>query len=127
MATTMTATSRKSAKKTHWTDQEIAYYEPNPYWSIAVFGSEMKEYQQISFVNSIFTTEGGSHVDLLLDNLVPAINDCVKGYLKRNDMKASKDLTRVQIKNQIFVIVRSLVVNPSFDSQTKVCLRTTKA
>jgi hypothetical protein len=28
----------------HWTDDHIAYYEPNEFWSIAVFGSEIKEY-----------------------------------------------------------------------------------
>ena len=117
---------KKRASNKHWTDDHIAYYEPNEFWSIAVFGSELKEYQQISFVNSIFTSEGGSHVELVIDNLLSPINDKVKAFLSKQEIKTTKELTRAQIKNNIFVVIRSLVVNPSFDSQTKTCLRTAK-
>ncbi|CAL5971962.1 DNA_topoisomerase 2 [Hexamita inflata] len=122
--TTTTKAKRKSTK--HWTDDHIAYYEPNEFWSIAVFGSELKEYQQMSFVNSICTSEGGSHVEVVIDNLIEPVNDKVKDYLKKLDIKTTKELTRANIKTHIFLVVRALVVNPSFDSQTKTCLRTTK-
>lgn len=78
-------------------------------------------------MNSIFTSEGGNHVEIIIDNISGPINDKVKEYLKKQEIKSSKDLTRAQIKNNIFLIVRSLVVNPSFDSQTKTCLRTLKS
>lgn len=82
--TTTTETGKKRrTKEKHWTDEHIAYYEPNAFWSVAVFGSELKEYQQISFVNSIFTSDGGSHVEIVLDNLIEPINDKVKDYVKK--------------------------------------------
>lgn len=124
---TTAATSAKKSKKAHWTSQYIAYYEPNSFWSIAVFGNEMREYQQLSFVNSIFTVEGGTHVDYVLDSLTAPINERVKDFLKKQGVKSVKDLTRAQIKNNLFIIIRSLVVNPSFDSQTKVFLKTPRA
>jgi DNA gyrase/topoisomerase IV subunit B len=60
--------------------------------------------------------EGGTHVELIIDNLISPINDKVKDYLKKLEMKSSKELTRAQIKNNVFIVVKSLVVNPSFDS-----------
>lgn len=42
-ATEVTTTTRRKKQK-HWTDEFIAYYEPNEYWSVALFGSELKEY-----------------------------------------------------------------------------------
>lgn len=95
--TTTTTTTKKSAQK-HWTDKYIAYFEPTDRWSIAIFASERKEFQQISFVNSIYTMTGGNHVELMIDLLLPMINDCVKAYLRKNDVKSAKDLTRAQVK-----------------------------
>ena len=42
---TTTTAVKKRGKPKHWTDEFIAYYEPNEYWSIALFGNELKEYQ----------------------------------------------------------------------------------
>lgn len=60
--------------------------------------------------------QGGNHVELMLDLMLPMINECVKQYLRKNDVKNAKDLTRAQMKQNLFIVIRSLVVNPSFDS-----------
>lgn len=45
-------------------------------------------------MNSIFTQEGGSHVEIVIDNIVEPINEKVKDFLKKQEMKVTKDLTR---------------------------------
>lgn len=65
-------------------------------------------------------------MDAVIDMIIDPVNAKVKDYMKKMEMKSTKELTRAQIKNNIFVVIRSLIVNPSFDSQTKTCLRTNK-
>ncbi|KAH0574585.1 DNA topoisomerase 2 [Spironucleus salmonicida] len=124
-ATVATTTTAKS-KQVFWQDQYISYYSPHDFWDIAVFYSEAQEFQQLSFVNSICTLEGGMHVELMIDNLIAPLNDAVKKFLAKDGIKDPKELTRAQVKNNVFIVIRSLIVNPSFDSQTKVALRTPK-
>ena len=92
---------------------KIVYEKPNERWEIAVAVSETGTFQHVSFVNSIATTKGGTHVTHVVDQLVK--------YLVEQIQK--KDKTAVvkpaQVKNQIFLFVNCLIENPSFDSQTK--------
>ena len=44
-------------------------FQVNPRWEVAVCNSE-KGFQQISFVNSISTIKGGSHVNVVVDQMV---------------------------------------------------------
>lgn len=108
-----------------WTSDYIVVSSPHERWDVALCYSGSGDFQQLSFVNSINTIEGGSHVELVLDYLVKPIQEAVAKSLGAN-AKHAKPLTRAQIKNNTFLFIRSLVVNPSFDSQTKVCLRTAK-
>lgn len=78
-------------------------------------------FQQVSFVNSISTTVGGTHVNYIADQITNKLADVVK---KRN--KGGAALKPNQIRNHIFVFVNCLIVNPAFSSQTKEQL-TTKA
>ena len=85
----------------------------NERWEIAIAPSD-KGYQQVSFVNSIATTKGGRHVDYVTDMIVKQLQEHMK---KKN--KGGVAIKPHQVKNHIWVFVNCLIVNPTFDSQTK--------
>ena len=99
---------------------EIITCSPDPRWEIG-FAVSDGSFQQVSFVNSIATTSGGTHVNYIADQICNRLADQVK---KKN--KTGATLKTAQIKNHIFIFVKSLIVNPAFTSQTKEQL-TTKA
>lgn len=76
-------------------------------------------FQQVSFVNSIATTSGGTHVNYIADQICDKLMDVVK---KRNAKGAQ--LKANQIRNHIFLFVNCLITNPAFTSQTKEQLTT---
>ena len=82
-------------------------------WEVAVCVSD-KGFQQMSFVNSIATTKGGRHVDHVVDLVVKSIIDTIK---KKN--KTGINIKPFQIKNHLWLFINCLIVNPTFDSQTK--------
>lgn len=92
---------------------KIIYENVNERWEVAVAISD-KGFQQVSFVNSIATTKGGRHVDHVADSIVKNITEAIK---KRN--KGGITIKPHQIKNHMFIFINCLVVNPTFDSQTK--------
>ncbi|KAI9674189.1 MAG: DNA topoisomerase 2 [Caeruleum heppii] len=95
--------------------------QPDVRWEIG-FAVSDGSFQQVSFVNSIATTSGGTHVNYIGDQIVNKLADIIK---KRKD-KTGVILKNNQIRNYMFLFVNCLVVNPAFTSQTKEQL-TTKA
>ena len=95
----------------------------NDRWEIVVSMSDPIEgcgqFQQVSFVNSICTTKGGTHVNHVVDKFVPKILEKVESK-NRGGMKPQP----FHIKNHLWVFINCLVENPSFDSQTKETLTT---
>ena len=69
-------------------------------------------FQQVSFVNGIFTGKGGKHVDYVLNQILRKL--CA--YIKA---KKKIDVKQTAIKEQLFLFVRCDIENPAFDSQTK--------
>ncbi len=86
-------------------------------WEVAI-GPSDGSFSQISFVNTILTSKGGSHVNLVADKVTEFLVEAVKKKTKTSTLKPS------QIKNQLFVFVNATIENPSFDSQTKEHLTT---
>ncbi|KAI9145964.1 DNA topoisomerase [Paraphysoderma sedebokerense] len=84
----------------------------NDRWEVAVSLSE-GQFQQVSFVNSICTSKGGTHVNYVTDQIVTKLIEAVK---KKNKAAPIKPF---QVKNHLWVFINCLVENPSFDSQTK--------
>lgn len=91
---------------------------PNERWEIG-FAVSDGSFSQVSFVNSIATTSGGTHVNYIADQIVTKLMEIVK---KKN--KGGVTLKPGQIKNHIFLFVNCLIVNPAFTSQTKEQLTT---
>lgn len=82
-------------------------------WEIAVAASD-KGFQQVSFVNSIATTKGGRHVDYVTE----IVSKYLQEFLKKKN-KSGVNVKPHQIKNHLWIFVNCLIVNPTFDSQTK--------
>lgn len=97
---------------------EIVTASPDPRWEIG-FAVSDGSFQQVSFVNSIATTSGGSHVNYIADQICNRLAEAVK---KKNKQGAT--LKASQIRNHIFIFVNALIVNPAFTSQTKEQLTT---
>ncbi|GAM89821.1 hypothetical protein ANO11243_078600 [Dothideomycetidae sp. 11243] len=98
--------------------QVILTDNPDVRWEIG-FAVSDGSFQQVSFVNSIATTSGGTHVNYIADQIVNKLADVVK---KKN--KGGVALKNAQIKNHMFLFVNCLIVNPAFTSQTKEQLTT---
>ena len=80
-------------------------------WSLAVAHSS-EGFQQISFVNSTDTYDGGSHVDYILNQILSQLREFFQ-------KKHKVDVKPSELKNHICLFLNSTVVNPSFSSQTK--------
>ncbi|GAB6028206.1 DNA topoisomerase 2-alpha [Chamberlinius hualienensis] len=93
---------------------KVVYEVANDRWEVAVTCSD-KGLQQVSFANSIATTKGGRHVDHVLDQVTERILEVVKKKTKKEAITVKP----FQIKNHMWVFVNCLIVNPTFDSQTK--------
>ena len=97
----------------------VIFESPNDRWSIAVASSPTDGFFQMSFVNGIWTSKGGKHVDAVSDLVVSAITE----HLEQKKKTKCKSST---VKEHLAVFIVSLIENPSFSSQTKETL-TTKA
>lgn len=62
----------------------------------------------ISFVNGIYTSRGGKHLDYFMDLLFEKLLKLV-----------SPELTKKLIKDYLNIAIKTSIVNPSFSSQTK--------
>ena len=105
-------------------------------------------FQQMSFVNSIATTKGGRHVEHVAKLMETALIETIKKKNKsgvqikphqvamlrlelrttvvsivprfpQEEAVMSTFCFRLQIRNHMWVFVNCLIVNPTFDSQTK--------
>lgn len=89
--------------------EEFVYEKINDRCEIACAISDTNTFQQISFVNGISTVKGGKHVDHITNQITSKI------------MKKLKDdnIKNYNIKNYLFVFVKAIVADPTFDSQSK--------
>ena len=93
-------------------DNTRIYEYANERWEYVVALSKTDEFQQISFVNGIFTQKGGKHIEYILNQIIRKL--CA--YIK---IKKKIDVKPTSIKEQLILFVRCDIENPSFDSQTK--------
>ena len=94
--------------------------EANERWEYVVCMAPKEEFTQVSFVNGIFTSKGGKHVEYVLNQFVRKMT----AYIKQ---KKKVDVKPNTIKEQVFLFVRCVIENPSFDSQTKDYMNTPSA
>ncbi|XP_022152632.1 DNA topoisomerase 2 isoform X2 [Momordica charantia] len=88
------------------------HIKPNERWEIVVTLSE-GQFQQVSFVNSIATIKGGTHVDYITNQIANYVMNVVNKKNKNANVKAHN------VKSYLWVFINALIDNPAFDSQTK--------
>ncbi|XP_038982287.1 DNA topoisomerase 2 [Phoenix dactylifera] len=89
----------------------------NDRWEICVSLSE-GQFQQVSFVNGIATTKGGTHVEYVTNQITSHVMNIVNKKNKNANLKAHN------VRSHLWVFVNALIDNPAFDSQTKETLTT---
>ena len=96
------------------------YYKVNDRWEVCICLSPHGDFKQISFVNGIFTDRGGKHVNHIVDSLSRKIAEAINKKAK----KGSIEIKPPTVKKNVWVFIKSTIVNPNFDTQTKRCLTT---
>lgn len=81
-------------------------------WKIIVTKSN-GNFNQISFVNAIYTKNGGQHVNYILGKILKDINTLIQKQY--GDIRVRDNF----IKDQIWIFISSIIENPMFSSQTK--------
>lgn len=98
-----------------YNDLDKVSEQPSERWNYSVCLSD--EFKQVSFVNGIFTSKGGKHVDYIVQQIV-------KKMIAYIEKKKKIEVKPSIIREQIHIFLNCTIVNPSFDSQTKDYLNT---
>jgi len=90
------------------------YYElyENEDYKFAILPNQFDDFKQFSYVNGLYIKNGGTHIDIITDNIVKRIREKLQ--------RKYKSIKPGDIKNKIMVIAFLKNVNAlKFDSQTK--------
>jgi DNA topoisomerase-2 len=98
-------------------EDPLIYEACNDRWEVAVSLSRNGTYEQISFVNGINTIRGGTHVNYVTNTIIKKLSDVIEA-------KKKKVIKAQTLKDNLFVFIKSTIVNPAFDSQSKETLTT---
>jgi DNA topoisomerase-2 len=88
------------------------YEENGERWEYVVALTPLHEFSQISFVNGIYTSKGGKHVEYILNQITRKLIEYIE---KKKKTKVNAN----NIKEQLILFLRCDIENPAFDSQTK--------
>ena len=103
-------------------DALIAYESAGERWEIGailtsrLYKDEPPDDRHLSFVNGILTRRGGKHVDHVATHVLKEFCELAK--------KKKVEVTPPLLKDSLTWFIRSVIVNPNFDTQTKECLTT---
>jgi DNA topoisomerase-2 len=105
-------------------DNNTVYYENNTQivnkteyaWEYVIVPNDT--FEQISFINSNNTFNGGTHVNYIVNQIVNKLKIQLETKKKLTELKPSI------IKDKFFIFLRATINNPSFNSQTKEQLTT---
>lgn len=89
-------------------------------WEIVVAPSPVDGFVHMSFVNGVETSHGGSHVQVIRDQVVQRIQSAL-------ERKGCNNIKPSHIAERLFIGVRASVLNPVFTSQCKEILATKTA
>jgi DNA topoisomerase-2 len=98
-------------------EQPFVYEACGERWEVVASISSSGSFEFLSFVNGINTIKGGKHIEYIT-------NMITKNLVDMTLAKKKKTVKTQHIKDNLFVFVKALIVNPSFDSQSKETLTT---
>lgn len=88
----------------------------NPHWAYAIRfndGKNLEPQTHITWVNGIFTNRNGKHLDYMMDLLMEKLPKIV-----------SQDFTKKLLNDWVTICLKTSIINPTFNSQTKEELNT---
>ena len=94
-------------------DSELFTEKINDNFEIGISKSLDGGFNQVSIVNGITTYNGGTHVNVIINDLTKKTQEILAKKYKKLNIKSN------DIKNNTFVFVSAKISNPSFDTQTK--------
>ena len=77
-------------------DTKRIYEAPDPRWEYVVSLAPNGEFQQVSFVNGIYTQKGGKHVEYIMNQIVRKLSEYIKN-------KKKVDVKPTTIKEQLAI------------------------
>lgn len=95
-----------------------AYEKVNDRWEISATMSSDNVFEQVSFVNGVNTSKGGKHVEHVTSIIVKKLTEYISKKRKINISKPA------YIRDNLMLFCKSIIENPSFDSQLKENLTT---
>ena len=87
-------------------------YEENDDWKVGISKSSEEGFESVSFVNSVNTYEGGSHILYIAEQITTKLRE----YFKK---KHKVDVTPANLRNHLRLFISCNINRPKFDSQTK--------
>lgn len=87
------------------------FYEESKDWKIG-FSKSDDGFKNVSFVNSVYTKDGGSHIDYITNQLISILRVLIK-------KKYRVEVKPNDIRNYLTVFINCTIINSSFSSQTK--------
>jgi DNA gyrase/topoisomerase IV subunit B len=98
-------------------EQPSVYEACGERWEVVASISDSGSFKHLSFVNGINTIKGGKHTEYITNIITKNLVDMALA-------KKKKVIKAQHIKDNLFIFVKALIVNPSFDSQSKETLTT---
>lgn len=92
-------------------DGETYVYDQTDKWAVGISESD-DGFEQVSFVNSVETYQGGEHTKYAINQIV----DEVRAYIKK---KHKVEVSPADIRNHLRIYVSCEINRPRFSSQTK--------
>ena len=93
----------------------VCFHQINARWNVGVGLSESGSFESVSFVNGMATTRGGTHIDVLLQQITKRLRERVA----KMDAELGAFVSPAVIKRHLFVFCDAHIENPTFDSQMK--------
>lgn len=93
-----------------YTQDEI-FFEKSKDWKIGI-GHSTTGFNAISFVNSVETKDGGTHVNYITWQIVNFLREKIK-------KKHKIDVKPSDLKQHLYLFLECTIINPAFSSQTK--------
>ena len=98
----------------------LFYKKINSRWEIGITLSDTESFESLSFVNGMFTSRGGTHVNSIVQQIVKHLSQSKQ----LSEAAASLSSLSTLIRRNLFVCVNAFIENPEFDSQMKESLTT---
>lgn len=99
-------------------DRPRVYELVNDRWEVSACFNDFAGFEQVSFVNGIWTMRGGKHVEYIANQIVKKLTELIAKRRKELSVKPQT------IKDNLTLFVKAVIVNPTFDSQSKETLTT---